>query len=242
MSLILIGTLASGQTKKTGVIGNKNIETSHRQIPKFNHLRVIGLDVELLRGNETSITLTAETNVIKHIITQVQNDTLIIQFEKGQQLRDIAEPKIGLVYQNLNSILGSVSSIKAKSPLQGDTLKIKLQTNSSIEGDLNFQHLNLSLKTSCKAILTGSCSTSDVILHTESILDAPSLNVAELNIIEETLCLSTVNVSNKLTAQLFAESKLSNVGKASSSISYPSMDQMSSMKTIGNNVDIYKFN
>ncbi|MCF2492426.1 GIN domain-containing protein [Dyadobacter chenhuakuii] len=232
-----------GQGMKTEIVGNKQMTNSSREIPNFSHLRIIGLDVDLQKGQTNSISLTAESNIIEHIASKVDGDTLVIHYERNQPLRNVTSPKIMLTYSNgINSILGSVSNIKLLSPLENDDLVVKLQTKSSITGMVKLNSLNLRMETSCNAALSGSANDMHAELFTKSNLNARDLAIKNLDIVEETHCKSELNVSEQLTAKLFVESTLNNVGNAKPDITYPSMDQMTSMKSFSRNVDMFKFN
>ncbi|WP_026631055.1 GIN domain-containing protein [Dyadobacter alkalitolerans] len=236
-------TTVVGQGIKTEIVGNKQMTNSSREIPNFNHLRIIGLDVDLQKGETNSVSLIAESNIIEHIVSKVDGDTLVIHYERNQPLRNVTSPKIKLTFNNnINSILGSVSNIKLLSPLENNSLVVKLQTKSSITGMVKLNSFNLRMETSCNAELSGSANDMHARLFTKSNMNAKDLAIKKLDIVEETHCKSELNVSEQLTAKLFVESTLNNVGNAMPNITYPSMDQMTSMKSFSRNVDMFKFN
>ncbi|MCF0050670.1 DUF2807 domain-containing protein [Dyadobacter sp. LJ53] len=232
----------AGQSLKTEIIGNKQLINLSREVPSFNHLRIVALDVDLQKGKSNSVSLTAESNIIEHIISKVEGDTLVIQFDRKHALRNIESPKITLAFSNLNSILGSASNIRLLSPLENDSLLVKLQTKSSIEGTVKLNFLDLRMSTSCNAELSGSTNIAHAQLFTKSTLNAKKLMVNDLTLIEETHCRAELNVSEQLTAKLFAESTLENIGNAKPNVTYPSIDQMTSLKFFNQSVDLYNFN
>lgn len=238
----LLCSTVVGQNIKTEIIGNKQMINLNREIPNFSHLRIIGLDVDLQKGEANSFSLSAESNIIEHIISKVDGDTLVIYFEKNQPLKNVSSPKINLTFSNLHSILGSASNIKLLSPLEGDSLLVKLQAKSSMEGVVKLNFLTLRMETFCNAELSGSTNIAHAELFTRSIFNSKNLIINNLSLIGETLCKAEVNVSKQLTAKLFVESTLNNVGNAKSDITYPSMDQMVSTKSFAKNVDLYRFN
>jgi hypothetical protein len=230
------------QSPKPEIIGNKVETTAHRQMADFKHVKIVAVDAELVKGNESKVDITAESNIVDHIISRMSGDTLIVGPDLDFQLRNITTPKIKITYREINTILGSVATIKMLTPVDGTSLKVKLQSKSSLTGTLKLQTLELSMSNSCKATLSGSADNAMITLWTKSYLNAKNLKISKAQITEETLCEADLYVSGELSAMLFAESKIQNSGKAKPNITYPSIDQMASMpKTIGRNLDLYTF-
>ncbi|MCE7065754.1 GIN domain-containing protein [Dyadobacter sp. CY326] len=238
----LLCSTVMAQSIKTEIVGNKQMINLSREIANFNYLRIVSLDVDLQKGAANFISLSAESNIIEHIISKVDGDTLFIHFDRNQPLRNVESPKITLNFINLNSVLGSASNIKLLSPLENDSLLVKLQTKSSIQGVVKLNFLDLRMATSCNAEISGSTDIAHAELFTKSILNAKNLIVNDLTLTEETLSRADVNVLKQLTAKLFVESILNNTGNAKSDITYPSMDQMVSTKSFTQNVDLQNFN
>ena len=71
-----------------GIEGNGNMNTIQREVGSFDKVNVGGFfDVELVAGDEGTITLEGESNLLDYIITEVQGNALKIKVEKGKSLK-----------------------------------------------------------------------------------------------------------------------------------------------------------
>lgn len=71
-----------------GIKGNGNMNTIEREVGSYDKVNVGGFfDVELVAGDEGTITLEGESNLLDYIITEVQGNALKIKIEKGKNLR-----------------------------------------------------------------------------------------------------------------------------------------------------------
>ena len=77
--IALILTLAMVSCQFNGIKGSGNVTTENRNISGFNSIKVEnGMDVVLEQSTETSVTVIADDNVQKHIITTVNGSVLKI--------------------------------------------------------------------------------------------------------------------------------------------------------------------
>ncbi len=89
ISLFGITTLQAqwwGNGKK--IQGDGNVVTKTRSTSDYDQIKVKGsLDVSLISGTEGKITIEGESNLIEHIVTEVEGDVLKIYVEKGVYLK-----------------------------------------------------------------------------------------------------------------------------------------------------------
>jgi hypothetical protein len=218
--------LASAQFSRTEIIGNKQMVTENRHTSTFSHIRVIGLNAILENSNSSSLQITAESNITEFVKSEVSGDTLLLSINAPFALREIAVPSVKIPFQNIKSISGSVSNILLNSPVNSDSLLVRLQINSSIVGELNSKNLHLKLLNS-KATLSGSASKTTAWLRTLSDFNGSSLSVQKMDIRAKTLSTAKVNVSESINATLLADSKISNSGIATPTITQGTVDQLS---------------
>ena len=70
------------------VKGSGNVISESRQVPEFNKIRLEGHGkVSLTQGNQSSIEVTTDDNILPSIETEAENGKLIISHEKGKNLR-----------------------------------------------------------------------------------------------------------------------------------------------------------
>ncbi len=213
------------QTVKPEIRGNKQMVTVNRPVAAFSHIRVIGLDAIIEKDVSKDLQITAESNITEFVKSEMSGDTLVLSMDTRMQLRDIALPSVRIPYQHIESILASVSNIKLASPITSDALLLKLQISSSIEGEIHTKHLDLKLLSST-AKITGTSTDSQVSLRTKSLFNGKNLVAEKMSINEETLSLAEVHVNDLLTATLIADSKISNVGSATPTITQGTPDQL----------------
>ena len=146
------------------------------------------------------------------------------------------------IYSNLPEYKVVNNEVEVSAAKYQSIITSRLQAKSSMEGVVKLNFLTLRMETFCNAELSGSTNIAHAELFARSIFNSKNLIINNLSLIGETLCKAEVNVSKQLTAKLFVESTLNNVGNAKSDITYPSMDQMVSTKSFAKNVDLYRFN
>ena len=63
--------------------GSGNVVTENRDVSNFDRLDLSGIgDVTLIQGDQEALKIEAEDNVIKHITTEVHDETLFISFDR----------------------------------------------------------------------------------------------------------------------------------------------------------------
>jgi hypothetical protein len=89
LPLLAIFSFTAAQAQWGGhkIKGNGNMTTITRSTPNYNSVHCAGsFDYVLVAGNEGRITITGESNLVKHIITEVKRGQLTIKTENGKQL------------------------------------------------------------------------------------------------------------------------------------------------------------
>ena len=236
---IFLGSIASisfAQNLKPEIVGNKEIVTKERAISSFKHLKVIGLEIELEKSQSPTLKITAESNIVDHVVSELRGDTLLFYTKRDQPLREITVPKLHVGYQEVQSILASNASVKLLTPLKSEALLVKLQIKSSLVGELNVKNLNMSLTTS-QATLSGKSNSCQIDMFVLSKLIAEEFYTDIAEVREETQCESYLNVGTSLTPRLFGESKIENKGSAKENILYPPMEQMLSWERMKNRMN-----
>ncbi|MCE7040608.1 GIN domain-containing protein [Dyadobacter sp. CY312] len=240
LSCLAIFDVANGQIPKSEVKGNKIITTVDRKTLPFSHIKVIGLHATLEKGNQETIRIQAESNIVKYVQSSVVGDTLIIQPDMSIPLRDIHSPVVHISFKNIKSILGSVAEIKLLSPIESDSLVLKLQTASRVEGEIYSKFLDLKLLTS-QAVLSGTALEAKMSLITKSNLEGKDLKIQNLTLWTETLSKADLNVSQEITASILGDNEISNAGAAIAVVKQAPIDKMFVPKFTNGRPDIYKF-
>lgn len=139
ISMALIATLTAnaqwfGNEK---VKGNGNVQTLERNTSNYDKVDVAGFfDVELVAGNEGKITISAEENLIPHIITEVRGSKLVIKTEEGYDLRPSHNKEILITvpFESLDAVsLTGSGDIVTKNTIKTDLFEANLTGSGDLQ-------------------------------------------------------------------------------------------------------------
>jgi hypothetical protein len=141
--------------------GNGNIVKQKRDITAFSKINVKnGWDLVLSQGEEYSLKIEAEENLIDIVVTEIENGVLNIY--SNINILKSKRRRLHLSFRELNSIEASGSSdIFAKTPIQSNIFKLDLKGSSDVD-KLSFQG---------KKIIGNFKGSSDVIINFISSAD-----------------------------------------------------------------------
>ena len=130
------------------VEGSGNVTTEKRIVQgDFKNISVSNaIDVEIEQSDATEITVEADDNLQKEIITKVENGTLIIKC-KFSSFRNVTMKKVTIKMPSLEKIeASSASNVQTKNVFQGEN--IDLESSSAATMDLNIESDNISATSS----------------------------------------------------------------------------------------------
>ncbi|WKL45842.1 head GIN domain-containing protein [Flavobacterium pectinovorum] len=130
------------------VEGSGNVTTEKRIVEgDFKNISVSNaIDVVIEQSDATEITVEADDNLQKEIITKVENGTLIIKC-KFSSFRNITMKKVTVKVPSLEKIeASSASTVQSKNVFQGEN--IDLESSSAATMDLNIESDNISATSS----------------------------------------------------------------------------------------------
>lgn len=126
-----------------------------RTISGFTRLEVSGgFEVMLTQGNDESVTIEADENIIDNIKTRVTGNTLEV-YTKGI-IRNYRTMRVYITFKQLESIeLSGAVKVIADQSLQFDRLDLDISGACSLEFDMEADRLNLDLSGASKLRLNG---------------------------------------------------------------------------------------
>lgn len=139
---------ASCNLNMNTVEGSGNVTTEKRIVQgDFKNISVSNaIDVVIEQSDKTEITVEADDNLQKEIITKVENGTLIIKC-KYNSFRNITMKKVTVKMPALDKIeASSASSVQSKNVFQGEN--IDLESSSAATMDVNIESDNISATSS----------------------------------------------------------------------------------------------
>jgi hypothetical protein len=165
------------------VEGSGNVTTEKRIVEgDFKNISVSNaIDVVIEQSDTTEITVEADDNLQKEIITKVENGTLIIKC-KFSSFRNITMKKVTVKVPSLEKIeASSASTIQSKNVFQGEN--IDLESSSAATMDLNIESDNISATSSSGSSITvhGKALKVQTKASSGATVDAGKLLANEVN-------------------------------------------------------------
>lgn len=107
---ILLFFLATGCIEHFGIKGNGTEASEERAVANFNKVKSSGsFDVQIVKGDEVQVIITAETNILPHIETSVSNNTLLIDIPGFQNVNNRLPMNVYITIPELVSVKQSGS-------------------------------------------------------------------------------------------------------------------------------------
>lgn len=167
-----------------GIDGSGNVVTEKRNIETpFTKIQAsTGVEVILEQGSPSEVEVEVDDNLMKYIVTRVENGTLIVKIDGNINTMESAIVRVKTkTIEGLESSSGA--SIKTINKLSGTSVGLKTSSGSTIQADLEYE------KVSCE-----STSGSEIKVSGKALaLDTKSSSGSEINAKEL--------ASNEITAQ-----------------------------------------
>jgi hypothetical protein len=167
-----------------GIDGSGNVVTEKRNIETpFTKIQAsTGVEVILEQGSPSEVEVEVDDNLMKYIVTRVENGTLIVKIDGNINTMESAIVRVKTkTIEGLESSSGA--SIKTINKLSGTSVALKTSSGSTIQADLEYE------KVSCE-----STSGSEIKVSGKALaLDTKSSSGSEINAKEL--------ASNEITAQ-----------------------------------------
>lgn len=181
--------------------GSGNIISEDRDVAGFSKISITSRNGTLFieQGEEESLTIEAEDNIIPLIITEVSGNTLNIRFKLGVNQTDIKEVNYYLKLKDLNLIKKSGSVHISCLSLDADSLTIEKSGSGDIEMS-NLTAINLEVSTSGSGSITlaGSVDNHEIEINGSGEYNAGDL-VSVNCVVDSTGSTDvTVNVTDSL--------------------------------------------
>ena len=159
-----------------GIDGNGNVTTETRSANgDFTSVKASnGLDVVLVQSESKSITVEADENLQKHIITKVENGVLVI--ETDQNIDESKSKKITVKLPEITDLQSSSgSSIRSLNVIKGEGIKIKASSGSEIEVALEVDTIICESSSGSTIKINGKALSLETASSSGSEIDAAKL-------------------------------------------------------------------
>ncbi len=188
-----------------GLDGNGNVQTEKRAITKkFTKVEANrGLEVIVEKADVTEVEVEADSNLLKHITTVVENGTLIISTDESI---DSAEQLTVTVKMPLieGLIATSGSTLRSKNTLKGTSIELESNSGSEIEATLEYENIAVETTSGSTTTLSGKALKLNTETTSGSQLNAETLEANE--VISEATSGSSTDIHPLVTLKATASS------------------------------------
>ncbi len=200
--LVIISCITGNYIRGNGVI------TTHvRDLITSDYSRIKSLgsfDIVLVSDVENSISIKGDDNIIPYILTEVQNDSLIIKFQDDVNIRSYTVLEVTVpLNNNINEIsLSGSGSINGKDVIISDNISLRTLGSGDMKMSLQAQNVFISIAGSGEVDVNGNTNTLKVNINGSGDVSAYDLvsKVATLTISGSGNIETTVN--DKLTTTI----------------------------------------
>jgi hypothetical protein len=155
IALIFTTSISAQNWWKNSVKGNGKVTKITRTTDDYAAIKCAGfMDFELVQGKEGNITIEGEANLLEYIVTEVENDALVVKVEKGVNLKTSWKKGIIITipFEDIENIsLAGSGDVWNKDTIDTDELKVGL----SGSGDIN-------LKVKTNTIISSITGSGDI--------------------------------------------------------------------------------
>ena len=198
---LLIGT--SSCVDDIFLEGNGIMETEFRRASGFDAVSSSGdFDVTIVPGDKYSVEITAESNLLSYIETDVVGNTLKIRTRGLYSLRDHRTIEIYITTPVLNGVALSGSGIIKTGSFMSDNFRVTLSGSGDIDTQISSETLKANVSGSGSIFIEGDTFESEFVISGSGKIKSYNL---EQNICQATISGSGdmyVNVSEAIDAHI----------------------------------------
>ena len=198
----------------TGIKGNEDVQTQNRTITSnFNAIKVQqGITVYLTQGDETSLKVEADDNIIDLLKTEVKNNELKIYFEKN--VYRAKARNVYLTTANISKINSSSGSeVKSENTIKTDDLTLDSSSGSSIQLTVNSNSIDCGTSSGASMHLKGTTSNFIASSSSGSSINAKKLEAENVTAKTSSGASMDIYVNGKLNAHASSGGSIDYYGK-----------------------------
>lgn len=219
--LLFITSFSSGCMLIDGVKGNGNITTEKRDVSNFNGIDISNaFEVILKQGNNESLTIEADENLMGIIVTEVRGGVLKVYTDK--HIRNPKSLKLFLTFKEIDFIdISGAVELTSDGKLTFDKLEIDGSGASEIDLEIEAKDLEMEFSGASEIKLKGKILDVEIDISGASEISAYNLETDFMDI----------DISGAAEAQVFVNKELNIEASGASSVRYkgnPNINQNTS--------------
>lgn len=211
--LLLIAVIAAAGCVNQSTTGSGNVVNESRAASGFNQIDLNGTgEIIITQGNNESVTVEAEDNVMKYIKTSVSNNKLSITFENNKPV-PTKGVKFYITVKDLNSISTSGSGKVVSNGLNANSLTMNINgAGESVLNNLNAQTLNMKISGAGKMTVSGNVNQQTIDISGAGDYNAPDFSSKIASVTINGGGKATLKVSDTLNAAINGAGQISYIG------------------------------
>lgn len=213
LSLFAAALFASCNVGIKSISGSGNIIKENRNLSGFTEIRAEkGLNVKVSQGEGFEVTVEADDNVAPHIITKVENGTLVITSEYNNYT-DVTK-NVTVTMPVIKAIeVSSGASLKSESVLRSDGVTVKSSSGASVGLTIESDKIVAESSSGSNISLLGKALTLDTSSSSGSEISAENLIANDVTAQSSSGSSITVHPAVSLNAHASSGSSISYKGK-----------------------------
>jgi len=181
---LLTVSLSSAQWKR--VKGNGKIVTIERSVGDYDYVALAGwFDVELVDGNEGTLTIKGEENLLEYVKTEVKDGKLVLKQKRGVNLKPSSWNNgivITVPVKSINGVsLSGSGDIESQTTLKSNNFKTSISGSGDITLKVEAKSVDASMSGSGDMNLSGKTTDLDVSVSGSGDIRAYDLDAAFVN-------------------------------------------------------------
>mgnify|MGYP002645013166 FL=1 len=200
LSLIFISlTSWNGKEQKT-IKASGRVITEQRSVTAFSGIAVSqGINLYVTPGENYSITVKTDDNILPYLKTEVEENTLRVHFPENVQIKNAQSLEVQVTLPQVKKLSVTTGAmLKSTQLLKCTNIDLKATTSGVMTLDLEAVTVKTSITTSGDIYLKGKAEKIDVQMSTSGNLNAADFPVKFANIKGTTGAKATIEVSELL--------------------------------------------
>jgi len=162
----------------TSVMGNGTPATESRTITAFGKVKSSGdFTVYIYNGDETSLDVSADENLLQYIETYVSGGTLYIDIDGVHNVKAVVPMEIYITTPQLNGIVQSGSGTITSDYFESDHFELVLSGSGRIDVDFDSDLAEVRLSGSGEINMSGFANSADLLISGSGNLNGSDLQV-----------------------------------------------------------------
>lgn len=212
VTLVIALTLISCNDFDNQKRGNGNVTTNTREVAGSFTKIVVGqaIDVEIEQSDSYSIEVEADSNLIEHIKTTIENGVLKISSDVNFQNAEKLLVRIKM--KQITEIeTTSASSVQSVNLLKGKSLRIAASSSSDVEIEAEYETMHLEATSTGEITIKGKTLKLETSASSASEIDASELLANEVFAQATSASETTVHAIVKLDAKASSAASITSV-------------------------------